>query len=87
MAATPFELSVVPAKGYVAVTPADGTGVQWATGPIRGFIVAVTGTVAVVGLDGSTATLPAIAAGAVYQCAAIRILSTGTTATGIVGLY
>ncbi len=87
MPANPFENSIVPAKGYLAITPADGTGVQWATGPIRSLYVGGAGNVRIIGLDGSDVVITGLVAGAVYQFPALRIMATSTTATALVGLY
>ena len=54
--------------------------------PTRGLMVAGAGDVALVTLGGETAILPALVPGVQYAIRATRILSTGTTATGIVGL-
>ncbi len=69
--------------GGVAVTPNDSADISG--GGIRGFYVAVAGNVAVVHPDGSTATWPALIAGQFHPIQCVRILATGTTATGIVG--
>jgi hypothetical protein len=53
--------------------------------PLRGFIAAEAGDVAVVMADGSTGVYPSCAAGAVYGGMIVQILSEGTTATGIKG--
>lgn len=69
-----------------SVTPADGSDLP--DGPCRGFQVTVAGNVAVI-LVGDTAsiTIPSCSAGVVYPWACKRILSTGTTATGIIAGY
>ena len=85
MPANPFVLDTQPAKGLIAITPADGAGLQWST-PIRGIYVGGAGNIAITALDGSTATLIAAAVGTVLQVGALRIAATGTTATNLVGL-
>lgn len=72
------------AVGIVAITPSDSADVPG--GYIRGFIVTVAGDVAVNMADGSTGTLPDCAVGVQHVYQISRILSTGTTATGIIGL-
>lgn len=54
--------------------------------PIRALMVATAGDVALITLAGETATLPALVPGMQYAIRATRILSAGTTATGLVGL-
>ena len=72
------------AVGIVAITPSDSADVPG--GYIRGFIVGVEGDVAVIMADGSTGTLPACAVGIQHAYQVSRVRSTGTTATGIIGL-
>lgn len=62
-----------------AVTPSDATVQHY-----EAFSVGVAGNVAIVDRYGTTTTIPAIA-GEVYPIRVTKILSTGTTATGIVG--
>lgn len=71
-----------PSRAF-AVTPTDAADL---TIPIRGLMVAVGGNVALVTRGGDTATLPGLEPGVQYAVLATRILATGTTATGIVGL-
>ncbi|GGY51545.1 spike base protein, RCAP_Rcc01079 family [Parvularcula lutaonensis] len=54
--------------------------------PIRGLMVTTGGDVSVMTTGGDTATLPSLQSGVQYAVLATRILATGTTATGIVGL-
>lgn len=71
------------------VTPSDGTDLP--TGPqgntCRGVQVTGAGNVAVNLLDGGTATLTGLSAGQRLNIDITRVLSTGTTATGIRALY
>lgn len=71
-----------PSRAF-AVTPTDAADL---TIPIRGLMVAAGGNVALVTRGGDTATLPGLEPGVQYAVLATRILATGTTATGIVGL-
>lgn len=75
---------VSSAYGIVAVTPSDSADIPG--GALRGFTVAVGGDVAVVMADGSTGTLPSLSEGVQHAYQVTRILATGTTATGIIGL-
>lgn len=54
--------------------------------PTRGLMVTGAGDVALITLAGESATLPALSPGVQYAIRATRILSVGTTATGLVGL-
>lgn len=49
----------------------------------RGLIVTVAGNVAVNFPDGSTGVIPGLLPGFIHPISATRILTTGTTATGI----
>lgn len=69
-----------PATRGVAVTPNDSTDLAFAS---RAISVNGSGDVAVVTLDGDTVTVT-LAAGVLHPIRAKRVLSTGTTATGIV---
>lgn len=73
-----------PVTGGFDVTPNDG--VDLGTLP-RALMVTAGGDVAVVLQDGSSLTLPGLAVGVIYPVRPARILATGTTATGIKGLY
>lgn len=63
-----------------AVTPGDTTPVNFV-----GFYVGVSGDVAVQSAEGTTITFVAVAAGQIIPLRVVRIMSTGTTATSIVG--
>lgn len=73
-----------PATGAFDVVPDDGADLDVLP---RAIMVATAGDLAVIMKDGSTATLPALQPGVPYPVRARRILASGTTATGIVGLY
>jgi len=79
-----YNTDISGARGIVAITPSDSADITG--GYIRGFIVTVAGDVAANFADGSTGTLPACAVGVQHVYQITRILSTGTTATGIIGL-
>ena len=71
-----------PASAAFAITPSDSTDLPQVT---RALNVAQTGTVALVTVRGDTATV-FVAAGIAFPIRAQRVLATGTSATGIVGL-
>lgn len=73
-----------PAEGVIAVTPSDGTDL----GVIcRALHVSGAGNVTLRASDNSEATFASVPAGSVLAVRTRRVLATGTTATGIVGLY
>jgi len=67
------------------------TGGEYApTSPVtafRGFICAVAGNVNIVGLDGTSCVLPAMAAGVIHPAAGLKVLEASTTATGIIAVF
>ena len=65
-----------------AITPSDATVIT----PTSGLMVTGAGNIAVVTLNGTTITL-AVTVGNVYPISVTKVKATGTTATGIVGLY
>ena len=73
-----------PATGGFDVVPDDNADLPAVT---RALMVSTGGDVAAVLKDGSTLTLPALSPGSVYPVRIRRILATGTTASGIRGLY
>lgn len=72
-----------PAVGIEEITPDDLTDLANVT---RALNVATAGTVRVIAADGSTGDI-FVAAGITFPIRASRVLATGTTATGIRGLY
>lgn len=72
-----------PAAAAFAITPSDSTDLPFAT---RALNVAQTGAIAVLTIRGDTATV-FVAAGSAFPIRVQRVLATGTTALGIVGLY
>lgn len=68
-----------------AVTPSDT--VDFLDGPCDALWSGTTGTIAIVGHDGSVGSFAAINDSGVIAVKAKRINTTGTTATGIVALY
>lgn len=73
-----------PITGGFAITPHDTDDLAILP---RAIMVTGAGAVTVILKDGMTVTLPGLAPGAIYPFRTARILATGTTATGIVGLY
>ena len=73
-----------PVIGGFDVTPVDGADLPVLT---RALMVAGGGDVAVVLKDGSMLVLPALGEGVIYPVRATQVLASGTTATGIKGLY
>lgn len=71
-----------PASDVFDITPNDSTDLAKAT---RAVNVAVSGTVRITTVSGTTATVY-IAAGVAFPVRAARVHATGTAATGIVGL-
>lgn len=71
-----------PASDLFDIVPDDGADLALAT---RAVNVAVSGTVRVTTVSGTTATVY-IAAGVAFPVRAARVHASGTSATGIVGL-
>ncbi|MDQ3024270.1 MAG: hypothetical protein M3R04_07820 [bacterium] len=69
-----------PASDAVAVTPSDATIVHF-----RGLYVGGAGNVAVAATSGNV-TFTAVPAGTILPVNCTKVLSTGTTATSIIGL-
>lgn len=69
----------------LAVTPADGTDLPG--GPAVGLLATGAGNINVNLEGGGTAVLTGLSAGQILDVAVTRVLSTSTTATGIVALY
>lgn len=75
-------LTSPPGRAF-AIAPNDSTDLAIAT---RGLMVGAAGSVAVVTTGGDTATLTNLQPGQQYAIRIQRVLATGTTATGLVGL-
>lgn len=92
-------ISSVPTVGKTApehpeyqsnpVTPSDGTDLPLGPdgGSCRGLYITGAGNVNVNLLNGGTAVLTGLSAGQYVVCGITRVLSTSTTATGILALY
>ncbi|NUH66495.1 hypothetical protein HTT03_14515 [Sulfitobacter sp. S0837] len=72
-----------PISGGFDISPHDGADLVQMT---RGVMVASGGDLAVILRNGDALTLPGLAPGVIYPIRVSRVLSTGTTATGIKGL-
>jgi hypothetical protein len=73
-----------PAKAAFSVTPNDSTDLAISS---RGVYVGASGDLKVDMVGGGTVTFVGLAAGVVHPLRVKRIYSTGTTATGIIGVY
>lgn len=73
----------IPAQAAAAITPNDTTGFA----VTRGIYIGGAGNIKVDMLDGTTVTFTAIAAGIIHPIAVKKVYATGTTATGIIGVY
>jgi hypothetical protein len=73
-----------PALHAFAVTPADGSDLANAT---RGVYVGAAGSLKVDMVGSGTVTFANLAAGVIHPLRVVRIYATGTTATGIIGVY
>jgi hypothetical protein len=73
-----------PPSSAFAVTPSDATDL---TLPIRYFMVTVAGTINVIFKDDTTPVTLTVLSGVQYYGLISRVRSTGTTATGIIGMY
>ena len=70
------------ARGMVSITPNDSTDL---TNVLVGIeCTGTAGNIAVVTAKGQSITRP-IAAAQIIPCGIVRVLSTGTTATGLIG--
>lgn len=73
----------LPANDAFAITPHDTNDLAQTT---RGIYIGGAGAVAVITQAGTTVTFSGAAAGSVIPVSVSRVLSTGTTATNLVGL-
>lgn len=72
-----------PAREAVAVTPDDVTDLA---DPTRAVFVGGSGDLSVRMISGQTVTFSNIQGGVIYPLRVDRVLATGTTATGLLGL-
>ena len=73
-----------PLEGGFSVTPSDVNDLPRKT---TGIMVGESGDLRVMMANGNIVTWVAVAAGIIHPIQTIRVYSTGTTATGIVGGY
>ena len=73
-----------PAANFYAITPHDSNN---ETKAFRGLYIGVAGNVVIVTLGGTAITFKGAAAGSVIPVRGLRVNSTNTTATDMVGLY
>lgn len=73
--------TVAPARGGAAVTKSDTAVVNF-----RALYIGGAGDVAVTGEDGENVTFESVPAGSIIPIRCTKVLSTGTSATKIVGL-
>jgi uncharacterized YccA/Bax inhibitor family protein len=74
----------VPYRGAIEVTPDDDAVLVTET---RGISVHVTGAVAVQMFDGSIVTIPGLAIDVIHEISVVKVLETGTEATGIIAYF
>jgi len=75
-------------QGFVAVTPSDTVDIQRneANNFPAALYVGTTGNISIVGADGDAVTFTNVPVG-ILPVRARRVNATGTTASGIVGIY
>jgi hypothetical protein len=73
-----------PPSAAAEITPSDTAELSFAT---RAIYVGTAGNLRLRMLDGSTVTLTNLQSGAMYALRSDRIMATGTTAGGLVGLW
>lgn len=80
-----FLTDALPAASAVAITPSDSVDLET---PTRGLYVGAAGNVKVDMVDNGTAIVfTGLAAGVIHPIRCKRVYSTGTSATGLVGVY
>jgi len=78
-----MQSNINPADSLVAVTPSDSTALKLTSG----IYVGSDGDLAVTDNLGVVTTLVGVKAGNVYPIRVKKVMSTNTTATGIVAMY
>jgi hypothetical protein len=76
--------SVGPATSAVSITPHDTNDLDTVT---RGIYVGASGDLKVDMVGGGTVIFVALVGGVIHPIQARRVYSTGTTATGIIGIW
>lgn len=78
----------VPSTQWLAITPHDTTEVTLVNGKsIRGLYVGQAGHVTVVGPNGDTCEFRSVPVGTILPIRPKLVMSTGTTAAYLVGIY
>lgn len=72
-----------PATSAQAITPNNIA----TFGPTRGIYIGAPGDVKVTMFDGSEVAFTGLAVGVIHPISVTRVYVTGTTATGIIGVY
>jgi len=80
----PPQFQTIPAESFFAITPHDST--NFSQGTVRGIYVGTRGNVVAVTIAGTAITFVDVPAGAILPIKAIRVNSTSTTASNLVGL-
>ncbi len=75
---------IEPGDSAIAITPNNTQNLEH---PTRGIYVGVTGNLRVLTIDNYDITFVNIAAGIIHPIRVLRVYSTGTTATDIVGVW
>lgn len=71
-----------PGRRWKAITLDADLGLD-----LRAIYVGVTGDIAMIGEDGHEEVFPAVAGGVEHALRPRKVLTTGTTATGLIGIY
>lgn len=80
-----FEANLIsPARGGQQVTPSDSVDLTKLT---KAVYVGQSGDLSVIMEDGSPLTFEAVAAGTLLPIRVSRVMSTGTSANGIIGVW
>jgi hypothetical protein len=73
-----------PAFRAAAITPSNTVDIA---APVRAIYVGGAGSVVITTVDGNDVTFAGLPAGMILPVRAVRVRATGTTATGLVGLW
>ena len=73
-----------PGEHAFAITPNNSADLDIAT---RAIYVGGNGNLKITTVGGDTVTLTGVVAGMIYPLRAVRVWSTGTTATSLIGVY
>lgn len=73
-----------PAFRAATITPSNTVDIA---APVRAIYVGGAGSVVITTVDGNDVTFAGLPAGMILPVRAVRVKATGTTATGLVGLW